>query len=190
MNKCTQRRRSGKSRSRVIYSRGVAHHAKILTVSDSVSSGRRVDGAGPRLLERLEEADFRVDECRVVADGSNSVAAALLAMGTGFAGLIVTTGGTGFAPRDLTPEGTLQVIDREAPGFDELMRATSPFGALSRSRSGTLGRSLIINTPGSPTAAVECLDAVLALVPHALDLLAGAGEVHPPEIGGSTATSS
>lgn len=168
----------------------MAHHAKILTVSDSVSAGRRADGAGPRLLDRLERAGFHVDERRVVADGASSVAAALVRMGQGFAGLIVTTGGTGFAPRDLTPEGTLQVIEREAPGFDELMRATSPFGALSRSRSGTLGQSLIINTPGSPTAALECLDAVLALIPHALDLLAGAGEVHPPEIGGSTTTSS
>jgi len=84
----------------------------------------------------------------------------------------------------------LQVIEREAPGFDELMRATSPFGALSRSRSGTLGRSLVINTPGSPSAALECLDAVLALIPHALDLLGGAGEIHPPDIGGSTTTSS
>jgi molybdenum cofactor synthesis domain-containing protein len=168
----------------------VAHHAKILTVSDSVSAGQRDDGAGPLLYERLESTDFLVDEHRVVTDGANSVAVALISMAEGFSGLIVTTGGTGFAPRDLTPEGTLQVIDREAPGFSELMRSTSPYGALSRSRSGTLGRSLIINTPGSPTAALECLDAVLSLIPHALDLLAGAGEVHPPEIGGNTTTSS
>jgi molybdenum cofactor synthesis domain-containing protein len=168
----------------------VVHRAKILTVSDSVSDGRREDGAGPRLQARLQEADFRVDDRRVVPDGINTVAAALLAMTQGFAGLIVTTGGTGFAPRDLTPEGTLQVLDRGAPGFDEVMRSTSPFGALSRSRSGTIGQCLILNTPGSPKAALECLEAVLALVPHALDLLEGAGEVHPPEIGGSTATSS
>ena len=178
------------SRVLITYCRGVAHHAKILTVSDSVSDGQRVDGAGPLLQERLEAAGFRVDERRVVPDGTSPVASALREMSQGFAGLIVTTGGTGFAPRDLTPEGTMQVLDRAAPGFDELMRSTSPLGALSRSRSGTLGRSVIINTPGSPRAALECLDAVLTLIPHALDLLVGAGEVHPPEMGGSTATSS
>jgi len=172
------------------YSLHMAPRAKILSVSDSVSAGQRADGAGPLLQRRLEDAGFQVDERRVVPDGVSSVAAALLTMSQGFAGLIVTTGGTGFAPRDLTPEGTLQVIERESPGLDELMRATSPFGALSRSRSGTLGASLIINTPGSPAASVECLEAVLALIPHALDLLAGAGADHPPDTGGRTATSS
>jgi molybdenum cofactor synthesis domain-containing protein len=183
------------AKSRVItyfltYSLGMAYRAKILTVSDSASDGRREDGAGPLLKARLIDSGFEVDEVRVVPDGVSSVASSLRAMTLGFAGLVVTTGGTGFSPRDLTPEGTLQILEREAPGFDELMRATSAFGALSRSRSGTVARCLIVNTPGSPKAAVECLEAVLALVPHALDLLGGGGETHPPETGGSTATSS
>ena len=173
----------------------MVHRAKILTISDSTSVGERVDEAGPALRSRLAATGFDVVDLSVVPDGVSSVASALREMAYDFAGLLVTTGGTGFSPRDLTPEATLQVIERAAPGLDELMRATSPFGALSRSRSGVVGRCLILNTPGSPRAAVECLDAVLALLGHALDLLSGEGQVHPPEVhppetGGSTATSS
>ena len=164
--------------------------AKILTVSDSVIAGARVDTAGPLLAARLEGAGFNVVEHRVAPDGVESVASALLDLSRGFAGLIVTTGGTGFSPRDLTPEGTRQVLEREAPGLGEAMRATSPFGPLSRALCGTVGRSLILNTPGSAKGALESLDAVLALLPHALALLGGTSDVHPPEIGGSTAISS
>ena len=91
----------------------------------------------------------------------------------GFAGLVVTTGGTGFGPRDLTPEGTLAVIERQAPGMAEAMRLVSPLGRLSRAVAGTLGQCLILNTPGSTKGCVETLDAVLDVVPHALELLAG-----------------
>jgi molybdenum cofactor synthesis domain-containing protein len=101
------------------------------------------------------------------------VAEALRAATTGFAGVVVTTGGTGFGPRDLTPEGTEAVIEREAPGLAEAMRLVSPLGRLSRARAGTVGTALVLNLPGSTNGCVECLDAVLDVIPHALDLLAG-----------------
>ena len=177
-------------RARRVYSRRVSTRAKVLTVSDSAARGERVDTAGPALAARLSQAGYEVLDERVVADGVESVASAIRELAADFAGLVVTTGGTGFAPRDLTPEATLSVIDREAPGFAELMRATSPYGALSRGRCGTLGASLVLNTPGSPKGALECLDAVLPLLGHALPLLAGSDDAHPPETGGTTAISS
>ena len=91
----------------------------------------------------------------------------------GFSGLIVTTGGTGFGPRDLTPEGTSQVLDRAAPGLAEAMRLASPLGRLSRAAAGTLGTSLVLNLPGSTTGSIECLEVVLDVLPHALALLRG-----------------
>ena len=164
--------------------------AKILTVSDSVDAGRREDLAGPLLATRLEEAGYQVVDRRVVPDGIQSVASALRELAFDFAGLIITTGGTGFAQRDLTPEGTLLVLEREAPGLSEAMRLVNPLGRLSRARSGTVGRSLVLNTPGSPAGALESLGAVLDVLPHALALLHEAGDHHPPDIGGRTAVSS
>lgn len=176
----------------ITYARAMTFGAKILTVSDSVAGRRREDAAGPLLAERLGRAGFDVIEIRVVPDGVESVASALRELSNEFAGLIITTGGTGFSPRDLTPEATMQILDREAPGFSEVMRSTSPFGPLSRGRSGTAGRCLVLNTPGSPKGAVECLEAVLALLPHALELLFGNQDPHPqpPDTGGSTSISS
>jgi molybdenum cofactor synthesis domain-containing protein len=106
-------------------------------------------------------------------DGAAPVADALRRLTAGFAGLVVTTGGTGFGPRDLTPEGTRAVLERDAPGLAESMRLVSPLGRLSRAVAGTVGSSLVLNTPGSPAGAVECLEAVLEVVPHALGLLTG-----------------
>lgn len=147
--------------------------AKVLTVSDGVVAGHRVDESGPAAAELLAQAGFDVVERYVVADGLDSVSAALRAMVEGFAGLVVTTGGTGFAPRDLTPEATLLVVDRLAPGLAEAMRASSPLGALSRAVAGIAGDAIVLNTPGSPVAVRECLEAVMAVLPHALALAAG-----------------
>ncbi len=164
--------------------------AKILVVSDSLARGEREDLAGPALRARLESAGYLVGEVRAVPDGAAPVEEALRELCAGFAGLVVTTGGTGFSPRDETPEGTLAALEREAPGLAEAMRLVHPLGRLSRARAGTLGRALVLNLPGSPRGALECLEAVLDVVPHALDLLAGEDAPHPPETGGSTATSS
>jgi molybdenum cofactor synthesis domain-containing protein len=114
-----------------------------------------------------------VVERDVVSDGGVQVASALRRMAEGFAGLIVTTGGTGFGPRDLTPEGTRAAIDREAPGLAEAMRLASPYGRLSRAVAGTIGIALVLNTPGSQQGALEYVDAVVDVLPHALELLRG-----------------
>jgi len=147
-------------------------------VSDGVVHGTREDASGAALAEQLAGAGYDVVDRRVVADGVDSVAAALTQMADGFAGLIVSTGGTGFAPRDLTPEGTRAVIEREAPGLAEAMRLVSPLGRLSRGIAGVRGRALVLNTPGSPKGCVEQLGAVLDILPHALRLLADAPTSH------------
>jgi molybdenum cofactor synthesis domain-containing protein len=147
--------------------------AKVLTVSDGVVAGTREDRSGEALVAALTEAGFDVVDHRVVSDGVESVAEALIDLCGRFAGLVVTTGGTGFGPRDLTPEGTRAVLEREAPGLSEAMRLVSPLGRLSRAVAGTRGHALVLNTPGSSNGAVETLTAVLDVVPHALDLLAG-----------------
>ena len=152
--------------------------AKVLTVSDGVIAGTREDESGAALAACLAEAGFHVVEQGTVADGVDSVADALRALTHDFAGLVVTTGGTGFGPRYLTPEGTRAAIEREAPGLAEAIRAASnsegrPYGMLSRGVCGSIGAALVCNTPGSASGAVEALEVVLPAVPHALDLLAG-----------------
>lgn len=151
--------------------RAAGLRAKVLTVSDGVIAGVREDRSGEALEELLTGAGYEVIERRAVADGTESVAEALAEMSDGFTGLIVTTGGTGFGPRDLTPEGTRQVVERLAPGLAEAMRLVNPLGRLSRAVAGTRGRVLILNSPGSPRGAVECTEAVLDVLPHALRLL-------------------
>lgn len=157
---------------------GAGLAAKVLTVSDGVFTGTREDRSGAALEARLVEAGFDVVARQVVSDGAEEVAGSLVAMCDGFAGLVVTTGGTGFTPRDLTPEGTRAVLDREAPGLAEAMRLVNPLGRLSRGLAGTAGDTIVLNTPGSTSGAVECLEAVLDVLPHALRLLHGAPTEH------------
>ncbi len=148
--------------------------AAVLTVSDGVSQGTREDTSGEVAASMLEEHGFRVVERRVIPDGADPVAEAIadLAAGTD---LVVTTGGTGLGPRDLTPEGTAMVIEREAPGLAEAMRAVTfgknPHGMLSRGLAGTVGNTLVINLPGSPRGVEESLDVILPGLDHGIALL-------------------
>ncbi len=154
-------------------------HAKVVTVSDGVFHGVREDRSGAALVDTLSSAGWTVVQHVVVADGVESVSDILQSMSEGFAGLIVTTGGTGFGPRDLTPEGTADVLHRVAPGLAEAMRlVNAPLGRLSRGTAGTRGQALILNTPGSPKGCVECLNAVIDVLPHALSLMTGETTIH------------
>ena len=153
--------------------------AKILTVSDGVVHGTRQDTSAVALEQQLIAAGHRVVRRATVADGTDSVRDALSELAEDFHGLIVTTGGTGFGPRDQTPEGTRAIIDREAPGLAEAMRLVNPLGRLSRGVAGTIGTALVLNTPGSSKGCVECLGAVLDVVPHAVRLLVDNADPHP-----------
>ena len=156
-----------------ITSRRWSLQAKVLTVSESVHAGARQDRSGAALVTTLVGHGFKVVERRTVPDGVGPVSAALADMTAGFCGLVVTTGGTGFSPTDLTPEGTKAVLERDAPGLAEAARAVNPLGRLSRGIAGTVGACLVLNVPGSTSGAVESVEAVLDVVPHALELLAG-----------------
>jgi len=148
--------------------------AAVLTVSDGVVAGTRDDRSGDILEERLRGAGFELAARRVVADERAEIAAALRELAAA-ADLVMSTGGTGFAPRDVTPEATAEVIERPTPGLDEHMRAVSiavsPHGMLSRGRSGIRGSSLIVNMPGSPKACAELFDAIAPALDHGLRLL-------------------
>jgi molybdopterin adenylyltransferase len=148
--------------------------AAVLTVSDGVVAGTRDDRSGDILEERLRGAGFELAARRVVADERAEIAAALRDLAAA-ADLVLSTGGTGFAPRDVTPEATAEVIERPTPGLEEHMRAVSiavsPHGMLSRGRSGIRGSSLIVNMPGSPKACAELFDAIAPALDHGLRLL-------------------
>ena len=153
--------------------------AKVLTVSDGVVQGTRQDRSGEALEGYLTSAGWNVVERAAIADGLDSVSSELRRLAEDFHGLIVTTGGTGFGPRDATPEGTKAVLDREAPGLAEAMRLVNPLGRLSRGTAGTLGTALVLNTPGSSKGCVETVDAVIDVVGHAVRLLVDNYDPHP-----------
>lgn len=152
---------------------------KILTVSDGVAHGVRENKSSEALIELVSNQGWTIEHASVTPDGEDEVAKTLKALAHDFHGLIITTGGTGFGPRDQTPEGTLKVIEREAPGLAEAMRLTNPLGRLSRGVAGTIGMTLVVNTPGSEKGCIECLEAIMDVIPHAVGLLSDNTDPHP-----------
>ncbi len=154
--------------------------ARVITCSDAAASGERQDLSGPAVRDLLQAQGYVVDAVVIVADTIEFIATAIVDATESGNRLVVTTGGTGISPRDVTPDATLKVCERVIPGFGELMRAASlqktPMAALSRMQAATRGTALVVNLPGSTAGAVENMQAVLHLIPHALELLAGKTE--------------
>jgi molybdenum cofactor synthesis domain-containing protein len=156
-------------------------NAAVVTISDTVHAGTRADRSGPAVRERLEQLGWRVSVMETIPDEAELIGQRLAALADGrLVSAIFTTGGTGVTPRDVTPEATRMVLEKEIPGLGELMRsqgrASTPLAALSRATAGTRGKVLIVNLPGSPKGAVESLDAIVDLAPHILELLNGRTE--------------
>lgn len=153
------------------------YSAFVLTVSDRSSRGERTDASGPALVALLEEKGYQVVGTKIVPDETEEIEQALEDAAEQDIALVLTTGGTGFSPRDVTPEATIAVCERMAPGIPEAMRAASlaitPRACLSREVAGICSRTLIINLPGSPKAAVENITAVIDAVAHGLRILCG-----------------
>ncbi len=157
--------------------------AAVLTISDSASSGRREDLSGPAVARALEARGWEVAPLQVLPDDSAAIRRALEELcGRGELQAVFTTGGTGVAPRDITPEATRQVVEREVPGLAELMRREgcrrTPRAALSRGLVGIRDGTLIVNLPGSPKGAVESLEAIAELLPHVVELIRGGHVEH------------
>jgi molybdopterin adenylyltransferase len=153
--------------------------AAVLTVSDSCARGERNDASGPAVARTLQEHQFAIIETRVVADDYGAIQKAIVDLASK-ARLVVTTGGTGISARDVTPEATRSVCGRMLDGVSERMRREgekkTPFALLSRGACGVCGTSLVLNLPGSPAGAVESLQAVIEVLPHAIQILAGKTE--------------
>ncbi len=149
--------------------------ASVLTVSDRSATGEREDKSGPVIMEFLEDNRFSIHEYKIVPDEKNQIMELLMKWSDDKVPLIFTTGGTGFAPRDITPEATLAVIDKETPGISEYLRYKSfqitPHATLSRAVSGIKKQSLIINLPGNPKSVKECLEFLLPILAHAIELI-------------------
>lgn len=156
--------------------------ARVITCSDAASHGEREDLSGPAVMDLLVANGYVVDETVIVPDVVEAIAQEIERATDAGIRLVVTTGGTGLSPRDVTPEATMTVCDRIVPGFGELMRLRSlertSMASLSRAQAATRGSALVVNLPGSPRGAVENLGAVLHLIPHALELLAGGKVEH------------
>lgn len=155
----------------------------VVTISDGVAAGTREDRSGAELIRRSGEFGWKVEDQRVVADDVHGISTLVTALVASNAiDVVLTTGGTGLGPRDVTPEAVRAIADREVPGFGELMRSEGAKhtlrAALSRSGAYTRGEVLILTFPGSPKGALESLEAVAGLVPHAVDLLHGRTEHH------------
>lgn len=160
------------------------YKARVIVCSDGVAHGKRVDRSGPAVRDLLIANGYSCGDVVVVPDEVPTIAAQIKDATNAGMRLVVTTGGTGISPRDVTPEATLSVCDRIIPGFGELMRSTSlqktAMASLSRAQAATRGSALVVNLPGSPSGATENLQAVLHLIPHALELLSGEKvEKHP-----------
>lgn len=150
----------------------------ILTISDKGWRGQRYDESGKTIRDRLSSLDSRIVKYEVIPDEKDVIASKLTEWADeGNVDVIITTGGTGLGPRDVTPEATLAVVDRIVPGLTETMRAETfsktPFAILSRAVAGIRGRCLIVNLPGSPKAVWECLEVVLPVIPHAVEIIKG-----------------
>jgi len=157
--------------------------AAVLTISDSAYAGKRADLSGPAVREQLERMGWSVTATEVLPDEAGLIAARLRTLADGGqVAAIFTTGGTGIAARDVTPEATRTVVEREIPGLGEIMRSegrhSTPLAVLSRGLAGARGRVLIVNLPGSPRGAVESLEAIVGVLPHTIELLSDRDFTH------------